>query len=128
MTSWRKSKRPSSADSIAKNLAVHTQELPQEQALKINGLRAVFGEKYPPMVRVVSVGAPVGARSCSRNPTNTKWREYSIEFCGGTHLSNSSEVESFVITSEESVSKGVRRIVAHTGVRRFQPPWSKRAR
>jgi alanyl-tRNA synthetase len=102
------------ADSIAKKLPVFAEEAPQEQALKINGLRAVFGEKYPPLVRVVSVGAPVGA--LLQEPSNTKWREYSIEFCGGTHLTNSSEVGSFVITSEESVSKGVRRIVAHTGV------------
>jgi len=52
---------------------------PQEQALKINGLRAVFGEKYPPMVRVVSVGAP--SRTAQRS-ANEKWRQYSIEFCG----------------------------------------------
>src|SRR5262249_51831744 len=48
-------------------------------------------------------------------PVNQQWRQYSIEFCGGTHLKNSAEVENFVITSEESVSKGIRRIVAHTG-------------
>ena len=46
-------------EAIAKKLPVYAQEAPQEKALKINGLRAVFGEKYPPMVRVVSIGAPV---------------------------------------------------------------------
>ena len=44
---------------IEKKLPVYAEEAPQEQALKINGLRAVFGEKYPPMVRVVSIGVPV---------------------------------------------------------------------
>jgi len=41
------------AQCVEKKLPVYAQEAPQEQALKINGLRAVFGEKYPPMVRVV---------------------------------------------------------------------------
>lgn len=100
-------------ESIAKNLPVYAQEAPQEQALKINGLRAVFGEKYPPMVRVVSIGVPVG--DLLKDPGNEKWRGYSIEFCGGTHLKRSDEAEGFVITAEESVSKGIRRIVALTG-------------
>jgi alanyl-tRNA synthetase len=75
-------------------------------------LRAVFGEKYPPMVRVVSIGAPV--KDLLADPTNEKWRQFSIEFCGGTHLKSSDEAGSFVITAEESVSKGIRRIVALT--------------
>lgn len=98
---------------IEKRLPVNAQEAPQEKALKINGLRAVFGEKYPPMVRVVSVGAPVA--ELLKDPSNEKWRQYSIEFCGGTHLANSAEAGGFVITSEESVSKGIRRIVGLTG-------------
>jgi alanyl-tRNA synthetase len=99
---------------IGQKLPVYAEVAPQEQALKINSLRAVFGEKYPPMVRVVSIGVPVA--DLLKDPTNEKWRQYSIEFCGGTHLKNSSEVEGFVITSEESVSKGIRRIVALTGL------------
>jgi alanyl-tRNA synthetase len=101
------------ADCIAKKLPVYGQEAPQGDALKINGLRAVFGEKYPPMVRVVSIGSSLN--DLLKEPSNEKWRQYSIEFCGGTHLKNSSEVERFVVTSEESVSKGIRRIVALTG-------------
>src|SRR5205823_8590294 len=44
---------------IEKKLPVYAEVAPQEQAMKIHGLRAVFGEKYPPMVRVVSIGAAV---------------------------------------------------------------------
>src|SRR5690606_21575310 len=64
-------------------------------------------------VRVVSIGVPVG--DLITNPGNPEWRKYSIEFCGGTHLRSSDEAGSFVIVAEESVSKGIRRIVAHTG-------------
>jgi alanyl-tRNA synthetase len=96
-----------------KPLKVYTREVPQEQALKINGLRAVFGEKYPPLVRVVSIGAPV--EDLLADPGNARWRDYSIEFCGGTHLADSRQAEAFAIVSEESVSKGIRRIVALTG-------------
>jgi alanyl-tRNA synthetase len=101
------------AKQIGQKLPVYAEEAPQEQALKINGLRAVFGEKYPPMVRVVSVGVPV--RDLLKDPGNEKWRQYSVEFCGGTHLKNSAEAGGFVITGEEAVSKGIRRIVAVTG-------------
>ena len=87
---------------------------PQEQALKINGLRAVFGEKYPPMVRVVSIGAPV-QRSARRSRQSDNGGNTPIEFCGGTHLQNHRRIRDFVITAEESVSKGIRRIVALTG-------------
>ncbi len=100
-------------DRVGRGLPVYAQQAPQEQALKINGLRAVFGEKYPPMVRVVSIGVPVD--ELLADPTSAKWREYSVEFCGGTHLKNTSEIGGLVITAEESVSKGVRRIVALTG-------------
>jgi alanyl-tRNA synthetase len=101
------------AEQINKKLPVYAQVAPQETALKISGLRAVFGEKYPPMVRVVSVGVPVN--DLLANPTNPDWRKYSIEFCGGTHLANTAEAEAFCVAAEESVSKGIRRIVGLTG-------------
>ena len=101
------------ADAIKRELPVYAKEVPQEQALKINGLRAVFGEKYPPMVRVVSIGVPVA--DLLKDPANEKWRQFSVEFCGGTHLKNTADVGGFVITAEESVSKGIRRIVGLTG-------------
>jgi len=100
-------------EAIADKLPVYAQEAPQDQALKINGLRAVFGEKYPSVVRVVSIGAPVN--DLLADPSDSKWREFSIEFCGGTHLASSDQIGRFAITAEESVSKGIRRIVALTG-------------
>jgi len=98
---------------IAQKLAVHAEVAPQDQALKIHSLHAVFGEKYPPMVRVVTVGIPL--KDLLANPGNKEWENYSIEFCGGTHLGNSAELEHFTIIAEESVSKGIRRLVALTG-------------
>ncbi len=98
---------------VEQSMQVYTQNVPQEKALKIHGLRAVFGEKYPPLVRVVSIGVPVG--ELIEKPDNIQWREFSVEFCGGTHLGNTSTVGGFVVMEESSVSKGIRRIVASTG-------------
>ena len=100
-------------EDIAKNLPVYTEYAAQEQAIKINSLRAVFGEKYPPKVRVVSIGVPL--KDLLAKPENEAWGGYSIEFCGGTHMTNTGDAKAFVIVSEEPVSKGVRRITALTG-------------
>ena len=100
-------------EQIDRRLTVYAEEAPQQSALKINGLRAVFGEKYPPSVRVVSVGVPVP--DLLENPSGDAGRRHSVEFCGGTHLSNTAEIGRFVIVAEESVSKGVRRLTALTG-------------
>ena len=100
-------------DRIKQNLPVDYQHVPQQDALKINGLRAVFGEKYPDVVRVMSIGPKVD--ELLANPDNPEWRKYSIEFCGGTHLRQTADIEHFVITAEEAVAKGIRRIVAVTG-------------
>jgi len=100
-------------DDIAADLEVFAEIAPQEEALKINGLRAVFGEKYPPMVRVVSIGAKVS--DLLADPDSDKWQNLSIEFCGGTHLTKTGDAEGFVIVGQDAVSKGVRRLTAITG-------------
>ncbi|MEM7624618.1 MAG: alanine--tRNA ligase [Planctomycetota bacterium] len=100
-------------DDIAKDMPVYAEVVPQEEALKINGLRAVFGEKYPPRVRVVSIGVPV--QELIADPGNADWPGYSIEFCGGTHLAKTGDAEGFCLVSQEAVSKGVRRVTALTG-------------
>ncbi|MEM8739516.1 MAG: alanine--tRNA ligase [Planctomycetota bacterium] len=100
-------------DDIAKDLPVYARVVPQEDALRINGLRAVFGEKYPPNVRVVSIGVPV--EDLVADPDNADWPGYSIEFCGGTHLAKTGDAEGFCVVSQDAVSKGVRRVTALTG-------------
>ena len=98
---------------IAAKYAVYSKEVDLATGMKFYGIRAVFGEKYPDRVRVVSIGAPV--EELERDSANTKWRQFSIEFCGGTHTNTTDEIGTLVLTAEESVAKGVRRIVAVTG-------------
>ncbi len=81
---------------IVQNASVTTNRLELETAKKA-GAMALFGEKYPDRVRVVSMG------------------EFSTELCGGTHLSNTGQVGLCKIISEEPVAKGVRRVTALTG-------------
>jgi alanyl-tRNA synthetase len=91
----------------------YAQETPLAVAKAIQGLRAVFDETYPDPVRVVSVGVPV--TDLIADPNSPAAFDYSVEFCGGTHLQNSSHMKKFVVLSEEAISKGVRRIIALTG-------------
>ncbi|XP_014270816.1 alanine--tRNA ligase, cytoplasmic isoform X2 [Halyomorpha halys] len=84
-----------------------------EDAKKITGLRAMFSEAYPDPVRVVSVGVPV--HHLIDNPQNDSGLKTSVEFCGGTHLKRSSHVGDFIITNEEAIAKGIRRLIAVTG-------------
>jgi alanyl-tRNA synthetase len=98
---------------IVKELPVYAKEVSLPEAKRIQGLRAVFGEVYPDPVRVVSIGKSV--EELTQNPTNADWQNFSIELCGGTHLSNTRDARAFTVVSEETVGSGVRRIVAVTG-------------
>lgn len=98
---------------IANEVPVDAYVAPLADAEKISSLRAVFGEKYPDPVRVVSV-ANVTVPEMLANPQDSTWNAYSVEFCGGTHLTNTKEAEAFVLLSEEGIAKGIRRIVAVT--------------
>eukprot|EP00897_Mesotaenium_endlicherianum_P008942 jgi/Mesen1/8076/ME000434S07323 len=97
---------------ISEALPVYAQEASLAEARRVMGLRAVFGEVYPDPVRVVSIGAPV--EQLLKDPENPAWSRLSIEFCGGTHLGNTKEAQTFALVSEEGIAKGVRRIVAYT--------------
>jgi len=81
--------------------------LPIEQAKKL-GAMALFGEKYGDTVRVIAVGA---------NDKDRLNDAFSREFCGGTHVANTSEIGGFAVLKEESVSAGVRRITGLTGMK-----------
>ena len=82
---------------IAHSIKGSTEELNIEDAKK-KGAIAMFGEKYGDTVRVVEFG------------------DISVEFCGGTHVTNTGHIGSFYITKESGVSAGVRRIEAVVGL------------
>lgn len=100
------------SDFIGRSLSVFSKEAPLAEAKQIKGLRAVFGEVYPDPVRIVSVGHAI--EDLLKDPENPTWSSTSVEFCGGTHLSNTSEAGAFAIIQEEGIAKGIRRIVAFT--------------
>ncbi|EPY51753.1 cytoplasmic alanine-tRNA ligase Ala1 [Schizosaccharomyces cryophilus OY26] len=99
-------------DQIRKDLPVYSKNVPLKDTKEINGLRAVFGEVYPDPVRLVCIGVDID--NLLQNPKNPEWYNYSIEFCGGTHVAKSGEIKDFVILEESGIAKGIRRIVSVT--------------
>ena len=83
-------------EKIQEDLGVETEVLSLDEALQ-RGAMAFFGEKYGERVRIVEVA------------------DFSLELCGGTHLSRTGQAGLFVVTSESSIASGVRRVEALTG-------------
>ncbi|EGV61386.1 hypothetical protein CANTEDRAFT_109802 [Yamadazyma tenuis ATCC 10573] len=98
---------------IKANKQVYAKEVSLADAKQIYGLRAVFGETYPDPVRVVSIGKSVD--DLLSNPDNKDWYHFSVEFCGGTHVTKTGDIKDLVIIEESGIAKGIRRIVAVTG-------------
>lgn len=85
-------------EKIRENHDVRTLELPIEEARKVAGVKSFFGDKYGDFVRVVVID-----------------EKFSAEFCGGTHVGNTSEIGLFKLTGESSIAAGTRRLEAVTG-------------
>ncbi|KAF7195253.1 Alanine--tRNA ligase [Pseudocercospora fuligena] len=98
---------------IRQNSEVYAKDVPLATAKQIEGVRAVFGETYPDPVRVVSIGVPV--EDLLEDPKRSDWRNVSVEFCGGTHVKNTTEIKDLIVLEESGIAKGIRRIVAVTG-------------
>ena len=97
-------------DKILEGEPVRSTVMPLAEARK-SGAMMLFGEKYPDMVRMVSIGS------------------FSKELCGGTHLDNAAKIGLLKIVGEESVAAGTRRITALTGrsAAGLSPPHARRA-
>ncbi|MEY3311952.1 MAG: Alanyl-tRNA synthetase [Bacteroidota bacterium] len=84
-------------DKIRERIEVITRELPIDQARNIPHVKMFFGDKYGDTVRVVTID-----------------EQFSSEFCGGTHVQNSSDIGYFHILNESAIASGIRRIEAIT--------------
>ncbi len=93
---------------IRQNTSVETRIMTPDDARAI-GAQALFGEKYGDEVRVVSMGRQTGSGKGANGAT------YSLELCGGTHVSQTGDIGLFILLGDSASSSGVRRIEALTG-------------
>ncbi len=93
---------------IRRNAPTTIEVMTPDKAIEAGAL-ALFGEKYGNEVRVLSMGGLQAGNE----------RAYSVELCGGTHVERTGDIALFVITAEQGVSAGVRRIEAATGGEAF---------
>ena len=89
--------------SIRSNIVSKIEHMPLKNAIQ-SGAIALFGEKYPENVRVLSIKSDNQIKSF-----------VSVELCGGTHVKSTGEIGFFKIINETSISSGIRRIEAITG-------------
>ena len=92
-------------EQILQNAPVSHQTMSIDEARKL-GAMALFGEKYGDVVRVISMG---------NNKIYEEDKVFSIELCGGTHVSSTGEIGQFRVVQESGIAAGVRRIEAVTG-------------
>ncbi len=85
-------------EKIREAIPVETRILPLDTARAIPNVKMFFADKYGDIVRVVVID-----------------ERFSVELCGGTHVQNTSQIGTFVLTAEEAVAAGVRRVEAVTG-------------
>ena len=93
---------------IRQNTPVETRVMAPDDAREM-GAQALFGEKYGDEVRVVSMGRREGSGK------GTNRDIYSIELCGGTHVTRTGDIGAFVLLGDSASSAGVRRVEALTG-------------
>ncbi len=89
---------------IRQNAAAETAEMSPQRAMEAGAL-ALFGEKYGDSVRVLAMGEALDEAG----------KAYSVELCGGTHVTRTGDIALFKIVGESAVSSGVRRVEAFTG-------------
>ena len=88
---------------VRQNLAAETKLMAPQEAMAA-GAMALFGEKYGDSVRVLTLGAAMSGEGA-----------YSVELCGGTHVTRTGDIALFKVVQEQGVAAGVRRIEALTG-------------
>ena len=88
---------------IRQNVAADTREMSPQAAIEAGAI-ALFGEKYGDSVRVLTLGRALSGEG-----------GYSVELCGGTHVSRTGDIGLFKIVAEQGIAAGVRRIEALTG-------------